>query len=162
MSSSTLSDSTTTSIDVKPSDNKRKPDEVKEDEAPVKKRRVTGLNIPNFSSRVMNTPALTIPVQGDEMVHFGLFTADEWDIESGGLDTWYLDCIFVTDVMHNGTVIIKQNDKARQIIFDPETYLLKVYKNGNIYKFHVAYTLFGMKVEEDSESTDTSSAEEEE
>ena len=156
MSSSTLSDSTTTSIDVKPSDNKRKHREEGMGQGGCrdhrKKPKVTGLNIPNFSCLVMNTPALTTPVQDDEMVHFGLFTADEWDVESGGLENWYFDCIFVTDVMHNGTVIIKQKDKARQIIFNPETYLLKVYKDGNIYKFHVAYTLFGMTVEEDSES----------
>ena len=159
-SSSTLSDSTTTSINVKPSDNKRKPDEVKGDDAPVKKRKVE--NAPSLLSSLVqdykNTPYLTDAVKDENLVMFGLFT---YDISEEEENTIYHNCTLVTNVYDHRTprdfdIIFEKGSTVKMITFDADVNKLRIFKDGNIYGFNVAYTLFGMSVEKYSESTDSS------
>lgn len=113
------------------------------------------LNAHKMSPLEMNTLPSAIVVQDDCYVHYGIFVAFDWDSEDGGLKVEYHDCTFINEVKTVFGTVINKGDKAKLVTFNADTGRIKIYKDDKVYSFSIAYTLFGMKVEEDSESTDS-------
>lgn len=105
----------------------------------------------------LNTIPLYENQKDGKRVYFGLFTAKANDrhVNIGGPHEYY-DCTFIHEVADGKETIFKQGEQVKLISFNLKTSILKAYKDGKVYSCHTAYTFFGMKVEEDSESTSSS------
>lgn len=127
----------------------------------VKKRKVVN-NPPELTFFNLNTIPLYTNRKDDKRVYFGLFTAEANDkhINIGGPHEYY-DCTFIHEVVDGKETVFKQGEQVKLVSFNLKTSMIKVYKDGKVYSCHTAYTFFGMKVEEDSESTSSSDEAEE-
>lgn len=119
---------------------------------------------PKMTPRNTSTPALTATVYNNRWVYHNLFTtgevhyAHEGDDPDAEFTELFYDCTFINDVIDRQgdrpRAIVRQGETVGMVGYVAETHTLHIFKgDGNVYIFHMATTLFGMKVEEDSQST---------
>ena len=170
-----LSDSDATSIEINSSmatPTKKRPlieetneehfKRMKREDEEFMKKKMANLEPPPMTPENTNTPALTATTYNNNTwVYHNLFTiADTMDVvyESDRYSEEFYNCTFIHDITQspNGPIVVAKGEKVRMVAYDAESRTLHIFKgDGKVYVFHMATTLFGMKVEEDSESTDS-------
>lgn len=168
-----LSDSTTvTHIEIIPHEQshtlKRKPEEGLGKggcRIHYKTNKMARLPHPELTPSNTNTPALYATTDNDKWAYHGLFTLEDDTnaiFDSDEFSEEYYDCIFIHNVTNGSQRIVYEGEHVKMVTYDAEHRILKIHKDGKVFSFHTATTLFGMTVEEDSESTDSGEEEEDE